>query len=105
MRAKFSSLYVEKANFLKLDNLTIGYNLKISSTSAVKNVRLYATGQNLIVFTKYSGIDPEPVLADPGASDNGNFLPETPDVLSPGIDRRNSYFTSRTYTFGVSIGF
>jgi TonB-dependent starch-binding outer membrane protein SusC len=102
--AKFSSLYVEKADFLKLDNLTVGYNFKISSSSYLKNLRLYATGQNLFVITKYTGIDPEPVLADPGASDNGGFQPSTPDVLSPGIDRRNSYFTSRTFTFGVSIG-
>jgi TonB-linked SusC/RagA family outer membrane protein len=101
--AKFSSLYVEKADFLKLDNLSIGYNFKLSPTSVLKNVRFYAAGQNLFVITSYTGIDPEPVLADQGAADNGGFLPD-PDPLSPGIDRRNAYFTSRTFTFGVSIG-
>lgn len=104
-QAQFSSLYVEKADFLKLDNVTIGYNFKTSSTSALKNARIYFNVQNAFVITKYTGIDPEPVLADPGPSDNGNFAPTTPDVLSAGIDRRNSYFTSRTFTFGVNIGF
>jgi iron complex outermembrane receptor protein len=70
----------------------------------VKNIRFYAAGQNLFVITSYTGIDPEPVLADQGAADNGGFLPDA-DPLSPGIDRRNAYFTSRTFTFGVSIGF
>lgn len=101
--AKFSSLYVEKADFLKLDNMTIGYNFKLAD-KGIKSARLYATGQNLFVLTKYTGIDPEPVLADQGAADNGGFLPTTPDVLSPGIDRRNSYFTARTFTIGINIG-
>ena len=103
--AKFSSLYVEKADFLKLDNLSIGYNFKLSPTSTLKNVRFYAAGQNLFVITSYTGIDPEPVLADPGAVDNGGTITTPADVLSPGIDRRNSYFTSRTFTFGVTFGF
>jgi iron complex outermembrane receptor protein len=101
--AKFSSLYVENADFLKLDNISIGYNVKLSPTSTFKNIRLYAAGQNIFVLTSYTGIDPEPVLQDQGAADNGGFLP-APDPLSPGIDRRNAYFTSRTFTFGVSIG-
>jgi iron complex outermembrane receptor protein len=99
--AQFSSLYVEKADFLKLDNITLGYNFK---TNRLKNLRAFFNIQNAFVLTNYTGIDPEPVLADPGSADNGGFAPLTPDVLSPGIDRRNSYFTSRTFTFGVNIG-
>jgi len=102
--AQYSSLYVEKADFLKLDNLSIGYTFKLAPTSAVRNVRAYITGQNLFVITGYTGIDPEPVLADPGSIDNGNFPSTAPaDVLAPGIDRRNTYFTARTYTFGLSF--
>jgi iron complex outermembrane receptor protein len=113
--AKFSSLYVEKADFVKLDNITIGYNFKLHGK--IKNLRLYATGQNLFMITGYTGIDPEPVLADQGASDNGAILntlgsfntvngqPVGPDVLAPGIDRRNNYFTNRTFTFGLNLGF
>ena len=102
--AQFSSLYVEKADFFKLDNLTVGYNFNTSS-KLVRSFRVYANVQNAFVITKYTGIDPEPVLQDFGSVDNGAFESTTPDVLSPGIDRRNSYFTARTFTFGVNIGF
>jgi iron complex outermembrane receptor protein len=102
--AQYSSLYVEKASFFKLDNITLGYNFPMEAR-AVRNLRAYFSVQNAFVITDYTGIDPEPVLADPGPSDNGGFQPAQPDVLAPGIDRRNSYFQSRTFTFGVNIGF
>lgn len=101
--ARYSSLYVEKADFFKLDNITLGRNFKTSG--AIKNLRVYISGQNLFVITKYTGIDPEPVLQDFGSVDNGGFVGTTPDPLSPGIDRRNNYFTARTFTFGLNIGF
>jgi len=101
--AQYSSLYVEKADFFKLDNITLGYNFKTSST-AFKNIRLYANVQNAFIITNYTGIDPEPQLQDYGSPDNGGTQSTTPDVLSPGIDRRQSYFNSRTFTFGVNIG-
>ncbi|MGC1240572.1 MAG: SusC/RagA family TonB-linked outer membrane protein [Chryseosolibacter sp.] len=103
--AQFSSLYVEKADFFKLDNVTVGYNIKNASTSVIRSFRIYANVQNAFVITNYTGIDPEPVLQDYGAIDNGGFLDlSTPDVLAPGLDRRNSYFTARTFTLGVNIG-
>jgi len=101
--AQYSSLYVEKADFVKLDNATIGYNFKMAGKT-IKNLRLYFNVQNAFVITNYTGIDPEPVLQDFGGADNGGFVSTTPDVLSPGIDRRNSYFTSRTFNFGVNLG-
>jgi iron complex outermembrane receptor protein len=108
--AKFSSLYVEKADFVKLDNISLGYNFKLNGTT-VKNLRIYATGQNLFQITNYTGIDPEPVLQDSPSLDNGGFLdpngvnnrPQN-TVLAPGIDRRNNYFTAKTFTFGINIG-
>ena len=105
--AKFSSLYVEKADFFKLDNATLGYTVKRSNPNGTfKNIRLYASVQNAFVITSYTGVDPEPVLQDPGAFDNGGFAPPVAeqDVLSPGIDRRNSFFTPRTFTFGLTFG-
>jgi TonB-dependent starch-binding outer membrane protein SusC len=102
--AQYSSLYVESADFLRLDNMQIGYTVKGNPNSMFKNIRFYISGQNLFTITSYSGIDPEPVLQDPGAVDNGGFASTTSDVLAPGIDRRNNYFTARTYTFGLSIG-
>lgn len=104
--SQFSSLYVERGDFFKLDNLTIGYNFDMSGSSAFKSIRLYANIQNAFVLTNYSGIDPEPVLQDGGTVDNGNRLdPNAVDVLAPGLDRRNNYFTARTFTFGINVGF
>jgi iron complex outermembrane receptor protein len=102
--AQYSSLYVESADFFRLDNMQIGYTVKGNPNSTFKNIRFYISGQNLFTITSYSGIDPEPVLQDPGAVDNGGFASTTSDVLAPGIDRRNNYFTARTYTFGLSVG-
>jgi iron complex outermembrane receptor protein len=101
--SQFSSLYVEKADFVKLDNVTLGYNVNISDIDFLSSLRLYATVQNAFTLTNYTGIDPEPVFQD-GSTDNGGRSGGA-DVLSPGIDRRNNYFTARTFTFGVTIEF
>jgi len=102
--AKYSSLYVEKADFLKLDNITVGYTIPTDKVKGIQSLRLYGNIQNAFVLTKYTGIDPEPVLQDPGSADNGGFTGGGGDVLAPGIDRRNNYFTSRTFTVGLTIG-
>lgn len=104
--AQFSSLYVEKADYFKLDNLTIARRFDFGSDSAFSGLTVSLTGQNLIVLTNYSGSDPEPALVDYGESDNGGEVDRSrPDVLSPGIDRRYNYFSSRTYTLGVNLNF
>lgn len=102
--AQFSSLYVEKADFVKLDNVTLTYNFDVSNFVAFKNLSAYFNVRNAFTLTNYSGIDPEPVLVDFGPIDNGGRGGGA-DVLSPGIDRRNNYFTARTFTLGVNIGF
>ena len=104
--AKFSSLYVEKADFVKLDNLSVGYTFDIAeSNKYFKNVRLSLSGQNLFTITNYSGADPEPALQDRGSVDNGGFLGSNADPLTPGIDRRYNYFSARTITVGLNINF
>lgn len=106
-QAQFSSLYVERADFLKLDNLTVSRSIGLGNIKAISNLNIAITGQNLFVITGYTGADPEPALVDYGSSDNGNNAANqfNPDVLSPGIDRRNNYFTSRTFTLGVNFNF
>ncbi|TXB61480.1 SusC/RagA family TonB-linked outer membrane protein [Phaeodactylibacter luteus] len=53
----FSDYYVEDASFMRLDNITLGYTFL--PKRGVSSLRLYVTGQNLLVFTRYSGLDPE----------------------------------------------
>lgn len=52
-----SDYYLENANYLRLDNLFIGYN--VGQLSKYVNMRVTAMIQNVLVITKYSGIDPE----------------------------------------------
>jgi TonB-dependent starch-binding outer membrane protein SusC len=56
-----STRWVEKANFVKMSNLVLGYTLPKSWVSkiGIQSLRVFAQGQDLLVFTKYTGIDPE----------------------------------------------
>ena len=86
--ANFSSLYVEEADFFKLDNLTI-------SRPVTGNIMLSLNVRNAFVITDYTGSDPEPALFD---LLDGN-------LLAPGIDRRNSWYSSRSFTLGLNVKF
>lgn len=100
-----SSHYVEKADYITLDNATVGYTFDLGKGSKVNRLRVYLAGQNLFMITGYTGVDPSPRFADPGESDNGGDTPTGNNVLAPGLDRRNIYFLTRTFTFGVNLGF
>ncbi|MGV3762037.1 SusC/RagA family TonB-linked outer membrane protein [Parapedobacter sp.] len=55
-----SDIYIEDADFLKIQNITLGYDLKsVFSKLPVGQARLYVSAQNLYTFTGYSGMDPE----------------------------------------------
>ncbi len=98
---KFSSFHVEDASYLKLDNATIGYTLDVPEGNGFRNARIYLTVNNLFTITGYSGVDPQERLSDEGEDGaNNDFGP-----LSPGIDRRNTYFSTRAFTVGVNLGF
>ena len=91
----FSSLFVEKGDFVKLDNATLGYNFNISKKpGGVKSVRAFLSGHNLFTITGYTGADPEVRYVD-----NLNNNP-----LAPGVDRRSTWVLTRSFTFGVNIG-
>lgn len=76
----FSDYYVEDASFVRMDNITLGYNVPSLKKA---NIRVYGTVQNAFVLTKYSGLDPE---------------------VGSGIDN-NPYPKARTYVLGLSLGF
>jgi TonB-dependent starch-binding outer membrane protein SusC len=71
--ARPSTRFVEDGSFLRLKNIMIGYNVPAASLrtltkGTVKNLRVYASGQNVLTFTKYKGYDPEVGNRTPGSS-------------------------------------
>jgi TonB-linked SusC/RagA family outer membrane protein len=76
----FSDYYIENGSFMKLDNVSVGYNVNNLWQDKL-NLRVYLTAQNLVTITRYSGLDPE--------------------VFS-GIDN-NIYPRPRTFQLGLSL--
>jgi len=69
LNSRFSTQYLEKGTYVRLKNLTIGYNLPtdLLKKAKISALRIFLTGQNLLTFTNYKGYDPE-VSADPLSS-------------------------------------
>jgi hypothetical protein len=86
----YVSYYIEDGDYIKLDNVSIGYNIDTKKIPFIKSARIYVSGTNLATFTKYKGIDPEI---------SGG------DLRTPGFDNRDKYPTIRTFTFGVNVNF
>lgn len=84
----YVSHYIESGDYVKLDNVTLGYTLP--RLRFMQNARVYASGLNLLILTKYKGIDPE------GVSITG---------FAPGNDDRDKYPTTRTFTLGLNVTF
>ncbi|NJB71824.1 iron complex outermembrane receptor protein [Saonia flava] len=90
-----STLYLEKGDFVRLQNANIGYNVPLSGTGTFKSLRFSLTGQNLLLITDYSGLDPEVSSA---TGDFGSGIP------SAGIDY-TSFPRPRTVTLGINAKF
>ena len=57
---QFSDLYVHDGDYLRISNVTLGYDLsRIWNMQFCKQLRVYVQAQNLFTFTKYKGMDPE----------------------------------------------
>jgi TonB-linked SusC/RagA family outer membrane protein len=54
-----SDRFVEDGSYLRLKNITLGYDFPLSKNSPLKSANIYVTGQNLLTFTNYGGFDPE----------------------------------------------
>lgn len=54
-----SDRYVEDGSYLRLNNVTLGYDIPINQNNTIKGANIYVTGQNLFTLTNYSGYDPE----------------------------------------------
>ena len=84
-----SSRYLEDGDYIRLDNVTLGYTFKMTKVPAIKNLKIYATVNNVFVITGYKGMDPEVFMSG----------------LTPGIDNDNFYPKTRTFIFGMNIDF
>jgi TonB-linked SusC/RagA family outer membrane protein len=88
---QFSDLYVKDGDFLRISNITLGYDFaKLINLKAISQARLYAQVQNPFTFTKYDGMDPEIGYG-------------TSDWVS-GVDV-GYYPRPRTFLFGVNLSF
>jgi TonB-dependent starch-binding outer membrane protein SusC len=92
--ASVSTRYLEDGAYLRLNNLSLGYNFNTKSLGVgnwIKDLRLSLTGQNLFVITKYSGYDPE---VNQNSSIDG--------IQSFGIDYYG-YPKARTFVVGLNF--
>ncbi len=86
---RFSDYYLEKGNFLKIDNVTLGYTFNFKNTKYFRNLRVYGNVTNLATITGYKGLNPDINVTG----------------LEAGIDKRGMYPITRTFTLGVNVGF
>jgi TonB-linked SusC/RagA family outer membrane protein len=89
----FSDWAVEDGSFIRLNSLSLGYTFPKSLIGKIglSNLRFYATGNNVFILTKYSGLDPEV-----------STRRKTP--LTPGVDS-SPYPRSRQVVFGLNLSF
>jgi hypothetical protein len=91
--ARSSSWYVENGSYLRLKNIQLGYSLPkafLHKTKLASSCRFYLSGQNLLTFTKYGGMDPEV-----GANS---------EIIALGIESQR-YPSSKIMTVGVNVTF
>jgi iron complex outermembrane receptor protein len=81
--SNFSDYWLEDGDFVRLENIQIGYNFNTSNIEWLQRARVYASANNLLTLTSYSGIDPSSI----------------------GIDIFNVYPKSTTVTLGVNLTF
>ena len=94
--APVSTRYLKNGAYLRMNNMTLGYNFnpsKLGISKWVSSLRVFATGQNLFVITDYNGYDPE-VNADRNIG----------GVTSYGIDYL-SYPKAKSFIFGLNLSF
>jgi hypothetical protein len=86
----YSSRVIEDGSYLRLKTMQLGYQLpdKMLKKTGIKNLRFYLSAQNVITWTKYTGLDPEVSAYN--------------SALTPGFDY-SVYPRAKTYTFGLNL--
>jgi len=97
---KYSDYWIEDASFFRLQTLSIGYTLPLGFKNS--KLRMYIMGENLAVFTKYKGVDPEIGLnAQDGINQTG-VIDQT-GLAGPGIEKFNNYPRPTTISVGLNF--
>jgi iron complex outermembrane receptor protein len=93
--AKYSSRWIEDGSFLRLQNVTVGYRFNLPSRLGIgagRSTRVFLSGDNLLLFTPYSGLDPEV------------FTTHGREIATRGVDYV-AYPRARTFTLGANVQF
>lgn len=90
---QLSSLYLEKSDFIRLNNVRLGYTFDMHQLKFLKSINLYVSAQNLFTITSYTGYDP---LVDTSKQVGGN--------QSLGIDY-TTYPSAKTFVLGATVKF
>ncbi|WP_281695844.1 SusC/RagA family TonB-linked outer membrane protein [Bacteroides clarus] len=85
-----SSFFLEKGDYFKLENVTLGYNFTPKPNKILNSMRVFISAKNLFTLTGYSGNDPSVV------SVNG---------LEPGVDSNSAYPTATQVSLGLTLRF
>ena len=85
-----SSYFLEDGDYLKLDNVTVGYSFTPRKREIIESLRVYLTAKNLFTLTGYEGNDPSIV---------------TSTGITPGIDTNSAYPQAVQLSLGVSLRF
>ncbi len=76
-----SDLWLENGSYLRFENATIGYTIKTAKIKYIQNFRVYVNGNNLALFTEYTGLDPElNVSGGNGSGYDAGMYPRTTSV-------------------------
>jgi len=100
--ARFNSAFVEKASFVKLDNVRLTKRFTLSEDKFISNFSVSLVGQNLLTWTNYTGTDPEPSIVDNLQFD---FNLGEGAALFPGFDRRVQYYPAKTLSLNLQLEF
>lgn len=85
-----SSYFLERGDYFKLENVTLGYNIPIRNRRLLDSLRVYVAAKNIFTITGYSGTDPSAV---------------TSTGITPGIDVSSAYPSATQITLGATIKF
>jgi TonB-linked SusC/RagA family outer membrane protein len=110
--ARTSNRFLESGSYLRLKNVALGYTIPEKLVKGItggnlSSIRIYASSQNLLTFTKYTGYDPEvalgPRLAGAGGANTGTSV-GVGNLLTSGVDYGQAP-VARSFLGGIQIGF